>query len=255
MTPTLVRSIAWAARSAGAMEGMRLSHFGRKRLEAEAKKLRIAQLVARAGHTVRLEEINAVLAGAVLPPRKHILAMRIRQAAILCEAARYYADRGDRTTPETFATYRDFAQHGHERAATLWSQFAGRPRERLLELHRGSVPVPDGVATCTPGWTRTISSPTTDSCVPPSSTGGSRSCFLTATSARRSTPPSTTNSARAGSTRTACSSSPRTRAGGKRCPCGATSSGVRYPRVWWGRSLLKKSRYAPISRRASAIES
>lgn len=145
VTPTLVRSVAWAARSAGAIEGMRLSHFGRKRLEAEAKKLRIAQLVARAGHTVRLEEIEAVLAGAVLPPRKHILAMRIRQAAILCEAARYYAERGDPTTPETFATYLDFARHGHERAATLWSQFAGRPRERLLELHRGSVQVPEPV--------------------------------------------------------------------------------------------------------------
>ncbi len=47
VTSALVRAIAWASRSSGAIEGMRLSHFCQKRLEAEAKKLRTAQLVAR----------------------------------------------------------------------------------------------------------------------------------------------------------------------------------------------------------------
>ena len=53
-------------RVAGAIDGMRLSHFGLKRLETEARKIRIAQLVARSGTTVRLDEISPVLAGAVL---------------------------------------------------------------------------------------------------------------------------------------------------------------------------------------------
>ena len=145
LTPKLVRAVAWASRNAGAIDGMRLSHFGLKRLETEARKIRIAQLVARSGTTVRLDEISPVLAGAVLPPRKHIVMTRIRQAAVLCEAARYYSQRGSLTTPETCATYADFARHGQDHAATLWSQFVGRPRDRLLELHRGSIPVAEPV--------------------------------------------------------------------------------------------------------------
>jgi len=145
LTPTLMRAVALASRHAGAIDGMRLSHFGLKRLEAEARKLRIAQLVARSGSRVNLDEIAPVLAGAVLPPRKRIVMTRIRQAAVLCEAARYYSERGDRTRPETFAAYLDFALHGHDHPAMLWSQFVGRPREKLLELHRGSIPVPESV--------------------------------------------------------------------------------------------------------------
>lgn len=136
--PNLVRCLTWAHRNAGMCAGMRFSHYGYKRLDVEAKLRRITYMVIRAGHgSVSMDEVSRVLAGDLLPPRRRLVQEFTRKAAVLCEVARQFGKRGDPTLPETFATYLSFLQD----APTLWSRFAARSKERLLETYRGSVEV------------------------------------------------------------------------------------------------------------------
>ncbi|NOY94578.1 MAG: BlaI/MecI/CopY family transcriptional regulator [Deltaproteobacteria bacterium] len=115
---------------------MRFSHYGRKRLKVQAHRKRITYMVMRAGHaSVTLDEVTRVLAGDLLPPRRRLIEEFTRKAAVLCEAARQFARPGEPTTPEVCATYLDFLKRGR----TLWSRFAGQHKERLIEMHRGSV--------------------------------------------------------------------------------------------------------------------
>jgi len=141
--PTLVRHLTWAHRNAGMCSGMRFSHYGHKRLEVEANRRRIAYIVIRAGHgSVTLDEVARVVAGDRLHPRRRLVQGFTRKAAVLCAGARQFGSRGDPTIPETFATYLSFLKD----AATLWSRFVGRSKERLLEAYRGSVEVTPPVA-------------------------------------------------------------------------------------------------------------
>lgn len=136
LRPSLVRNLTWAHCNAGKVEGMRFSHYGRKRLETQAHRKRITYMVMRAGHTgVTLDDVTRVLAGDLLPPRRRPVEDLTRKAAVLCEATRQFARPGEPTTPETCATYLDFLKRG----TTLWARFAGQHKERLIEMHRGSV--------------------------------------------------------------------------------------------------------------------
>ncbi len=136
LQPALVRHLTWAHRNAGKVGGMRFSHYGRKRLEVQAHRKRITYMVMRAGHaSVTLDEVTRVLAGDLLPPRRRLIEEFTRKAAVLCETTRQFARPGEPTTPEVCATYLDFLKRGR----ALWSRFAGQHKERLIEMHRGSV--------------------------------------------------------------------------------------------------------------------
>lgn len=144
LRPSLVRLLAHAHYDAGLCNGMRFSYYGRKRLEVEANRRRILRMMIRAqgGTGVGLEEVAHVLAGDRLPPRQRVAQEFIRRAAVLCEAARQLGRPGEPTKPESIESYLDFLSNG----TTLWSRFIGRSREHLLEIHRGSVTVPEPVA-------------------------------------------------------------------------------------------------------------
>lgn len=134
LQPSLVHSLTWAHREAGQISSLRLSHYGLKRLLVRAQRRRIAYMVARAGHSsVTLDEVKRVIAGAVLPPRRRMIQDFTQKAAVLCEAALHFGKFLEPTTPELCATYFDFLKRG----TSLWANFAGQPRARLLEVHRG----------------------------------------------------------------------------------------------------------------------
>jgi hypothetical protein len=142
LRPDLVGRLTWAHGNAGRVAAMRFSHFGLKRLQADAGKRRIAYLVMRAGYSaVTLDDVVHVIAGNVPPPTMRTTASLIRRGAVLCEAARQFGQRGDTSNAETAATYVDFVDSG----SGTWARFVGQPRERLLEAHRGSVQVPPAV--------------------------------------------------------------------------------------------------------------
>jgi hypothetical protein len=141
VTPRLVTLLTFAHRSAGAASALRFSYYGKKRLQTEADRLRIANLVAGSGQRVKLDEVAHVLAGDILPPRRHITQEYIRRAAILLAAIEQYGSRRDGGTPETFTAYLDLVRRGSETGSTSWAKFAGQRRDKLLELHRDSVKV------------------------------------------------------------------------------------------------------------------
>lgn len=141
ITPQLVAALTFAHRSAGAAAALRFSYYGRKRLQTEADRLRIANLVAGSGQSVKLDEVTHVLASDLLPPRRRIAQEYIRRAAILLTAVERYSDQRAPSTPETFTAYLDLVRRGSDTGATSWAKFAGQRRDKLLELHRGSVKV------------------------------------------------------------------------------------------------------------------
>jgi len=141
VTPRLVTLLTFAHRNAGAAAALRFSYYGRKRLQTQADRLRIANLVAGSGQRVKLDEVEHVLAGDILPPRRHITEEYIRCAAILLAAIEQYGNRNDVTTPETFTAYMDLVRRGSDTGSTSWAKFAGQRRDKLLELHRDSVKV------------------------------------------------------------------------------------------------------------------
>ena len=145
LTPALVRHLTNVHRQAGAMGAIRFSYYGLKRLQAKADKNRLAVLVDRVRHDVRDDEISHVLRGDLLPPNRRDQMHLIRQVVILSSAARYFGSRGDATTPETCATYLDAARSALDRGDTNWSRFVGRDRERMLEMHRGSITVDEPI--------------------------------------------------------------------------------------------------------------
>jgi len=143
LRPSLVSSLTWVHHSAGRVAGMRFSHYGLKRLQADAGKRRITSMVytsgVRGAPGVTPDDVMHVVAGGLLPPRKRPTMNLIRRAAVLCEGARHFGSRGDVTTPETVVTYRDF----NDGTNALWTKFVGQRKEKLLEIHRDSVEVPD----------------------------------------------------------------------------------------------------------------
>ncbi len=143
LRPSFVSSLTWAHHSAGRVAGMRFSHYGLKRLQADAGKRRITSMVSRSGVRgapfVTPDDVMHVVAGGLLPPRKRPTMDLIRRAAVLCEGARHFGSRGDATTPETVVTYSDF----NDGTNALWTKFVGQRKEKLLEIHRDSVEVPE----------------------------------------------------------------------------------------------------------------
>jgi len=141
LTPHLVTSLTWAHRNAGTVSAMRFSHYGYKRLQSEAHQRRVAYGIMRAGRTgVTLEDVNRILAGDLLPPRKRSVETVGRKVAVLMEAARVVAS--EPSTPEVFGTYLDFLAEG----TALWSRFVGRHKEKLLESHRTSAKADESVS-------------------------------------------------------------------------------------------------------------
>jgi hypothetical protein len=139
VTPLLLRGLTSAHYNAGEISGMRFSYYGRKRLEAEAKRARISEFVLATGHRAQPDEIDHVLAGDLLPPTRRRVQDLIRRAALLVEAVEQYAQKLEGSTATTFAAYYDLACEAQETGATSWSKFAGQDRRRLLDLHHGRV--------------------------------------------------------------------------------------------------------------------
>ena len=141
LTPHLVTSLTWAHRNAGTVSAMRFSHYGYKRLQTEAHQRRVAYGIMRAGHTgVTLDDVNRILAGDVLPPRKRSVETMGRKVAVLMEAARGVAS--EPSSPSFFATYLDFLAEG----TALWSRFVGQRKEKLLENHLASAKANESVS-------------------------------------------------------------------------------------------------------------
>lgn len=135
VTPELVTRLTWAHRTAGSISAMRFSHYGGKRVETDAHRRRITYGVMRAGHKgVTLDDVNRLLAGDLLPPRKSAIETIGRKVAVLMEAARQLGRGEDPSSPETFATYLDFLQQG----TALWSRFVGLRKEKVLESHQST---------------------------------------------------------------------------------------------------------------------
>jgi hypothetical protein len=142
LTPSLVSNLTWAHRGGGKLSAMRFSHYGHKRLENKALTRRIAHMVSRAGTNVGLDDVKNVLAGNLLPPRRHAAQTIIRRVAVIQEGVRQFARSGDVTTPEIFHTCLNFINSGDP----LWSRFIGAKKEKMLEIQRGSVSVTRDVA-------------------------------------------------------------------------------------------------------------
>lgn len=143
LTPSFVRNLTWAHENAGAISAMRFSPYGDGRLNADAHRLRITYGIHRAGYiAATLEDVSRLLVGDIPDVDKRSVAQVGRRVAVLAEAARQLGGRGDASTPETFATYLEFMRKG----SSLWSNFVGRRKEDLLEIHRGSVEVGEPVA-------------------------------------------------------------------------------------------------------------
>jgi hypothetical protein len=90
LQPSLVFKLTWAHHHAGRVAGMRFSHYGLKRLQADAGKRRITSMVYRSGVRgaagVTFDDVMHVVAGGLLPPRKRPTMDLIRRAGVLCVA-------------------------------------------------------------------------------------------------------------------------------------------------------------------------
>jgi hypothetical protein len=133
-TPALVRNLARAHRTAGAISAMKVGYYTQKRLEAQALRTRVGELVEAAGQRATPEEVAHVLAGNILPPRRAQVQQLIRRAAILSESIGPFSARDAVSTPEAFAVYREITGYGGD--SIPWSRFAGRDRALLLEDFR-----------------------------------------------------------------------------------------------------------------------
>jgi hypothetical protein len=133
-TPALVRNLAWAHRTAGAISALKFGYYTQKRLEAQALRTRAGELVDAVGQRATPEEVAHVLAGNILPPRRAQVQLLIRRAAILSESIGPLSAHDAVSTPEAFAVYREIAGYGGD--SIPWSRFAGRDRTLLLEDYR-----------------------------------------------------------------------------------------------------------------------
>jgi hypothetical protein len=144
-TPALVRSLISVSGCAGEMRAAPISYYRRKELEARARRVRIRWTVKHVFSSVRLDEVDAVLRGARLRDDREKVAHVIRKAAVVEDALEHYVGSQGALSPELAMAYREALcalPSGDER---VWLRFTGRERTKLLELHRGSVPVPEPV--------------------------------------------------------------------------------------------------------------
>ena len=145
LTPKLVAALVRVAECAGQMRAAPLSYYRRKELEARSKRIRILWTVGHVFTSVRPEEVDAVLGGARLPDEREPIAESIRRAAIAEDALAHYVTTQGELSPELAMAYHQSLAASPRRDPGLWLRFNGRERAKLLELHRGSVPVPPAV--------------------------------------------------------------------------------------------------------------
>jgi hypothetical protein len=129
------------------MRASPISYYRRKELEMRSKRIRIMWAVSKVFSSVKPEEVDAVLGGARLVPKREPIAESIRRAAIFEEALAHYVTSQGQLTPELAVAYEQALKAVPGHGLGRWITFAGRERAKMLELHRGSVTVPPPVKT------------------------------------------------------------------------------------------------------------
>lgn len=140
ITPTLVSSLGHARWVAGRVSALGLSFYGLRALQTEMMHLRIGEMTVACTFNVTMKEVERVVAGDLLPPRRQAAMETIRLATALCEAVRRATNRSKATDAETCWSYFEFAQ-----AQPMgWAHFVGLPRGSLIDHRRKkSKPPPD----------------------------------------------------------------------------------------------------------------
>ncbi len=143
ITPQLVKELTYAHAKAGHISSMRFSHYGKRKLDLQAKYERIANMVFYTAESdITPEEVSQVLAGNVLPPRKRIAMEFARISGVLCDAVDGYCQKYTAPTPEICETYLQFARGG----AIQWAGFVVKKRGIQLEIPRGSIEIRESVS-------------------------------------------------------------------------------------------------------------
>jgi hypothetical protein len=140
ITPRLVSSLSHARWVAGKASVLALSFYGLRALQTEMMHLRIAEMTVACTINVTMKEVERVVAGDLLPPRRQAAMQTIRIATALCEAVRLATSRSKATDAETCWSYFEFAK-----AQPMgWAHFVGLPRGSLIDHRRKkSKPPPD----------------------------------------------------------------------------------------------------------------
>ena len=140
LTPKLSSSVGHAKWSAGRASALGLSFYGLRALQTERMHLRIAEMTLACTFNVTMKEVERVVAGDVLPPRRQAAMETIRIATAVCEAVRLSTSRAKPTDAETCWSYFEFAK-----AQPIgWAHFVGLPRGSLIDHRRKkSKPPPD----------------------------------------------------------------------------------------------------------------
>ncbi|MCA9630225.1 MAG: hypothetical protein KC766_21290 [Myxococcales bacterium] len=131
ITPRLASSLGHARWVAGRASVLGLSFYGLRALQTEIMHLRIAEMTVACAFDVTTKEVERVVAGDLLPPRRQTAMETIRTATALCEAVRL-ASRSKATDAETCWSYFEFAKA----QAMGWAHFVGLPRGNLIDHRR-----------------------------------------------------------------------------------------------------------------------
>lgn len=132
ITPTLVSSLGHARWVAGKASVLGLSFYGLRALQTARIHLRIAEMTVACTFNVTTKEVERVVAGDLLPPRRQAATETIRLATALSEAVRLATTRAEPTDAETCWSYFEFAK-----AQPMgWAHFVGLPRGSLVDHRR-----------------------------------------------------------------------------------------------------------------------
>lgn len=144
LTPALAKSLVRAGEYVGELRALPISFLRRVDLEAEARRARILGRTAHEYSSVSAREVDAVLAGAVLAPRRRGIMDRIRGAAIVEDALDRYAIRDAYLTAAHARAYAEALTARFSASSRVWSAFSGRQRRHLLDLvARSAEPTPE----------------------------------------------------------------------------------------------------------------
>lgn len=132
ITPKLVSSLSYARWVAGRASVLGLSFYGLRSLQTEMMHLRIAEMTVACTFNVTMKEVERVVAGDLLPPRRQAAMETIRLATALSEAVRLATNGSKATDAETCWSYFEFAK-----AQPMgWAHFVGLPRDSLIDHRR-----------------------------------------------------------------------------------------------------------------------
>ncbi len=158
ITPELVINLTRVASAAGELRAVPLSYYRQRDLATRAKRERIARNVRHEYGATTTDEVDAVMQGARLGPRRQAIEDAILREALLEDAFAYYTEslrRERRLDASTAVAYRDCAlgelprvaptPYGLPIPAPRWDLLHAREASRLLDTHRVTREVPASV--------------------------------------------------------------------------------------------------------------